>query len=74
MKASTEKQILEISRVMSELMQKSIRIDGYEIEFCGNGIIKLEIYDPYKKLIDSKKGTPYEVLCAAKSWLYPLLN
>lgn len=74
MKASREKQILEISRVMSEIMEKSIRIDGYGIEFCGKGIIKLEIYDPYAKVIDFTKGTPYDVLCVAKSWLYSLLH
>lgn len=74
MKASREKQILEISRVMSEIMEKSIRIDGYAIEFCGKDLIKLEIYDPYVKVIDYAKGTPYDVLCVAKSWLYPLLH
>lgn len=74
MKASREKQILEISRVMSEIMEKSVRIDGYAIEFRGKGLIKLEIYDPYAKVIDYTIGTPYDVLCVAKSWLYPLLR
>lgn len=74
MKASRENQILEISRVMSEIMEKSIRIDGYAIKFYGKGLIRLEIYDPNAKLIDYTKGTPYDVLCVAKSWLYPLLR
>lgn len=74
MKANREKAIKAIENVVLEIMVKSIRVDGYKIKPYGRNFVKLTIFDPYGNVIDFTKGTPYDVLCVAKSWLYPLLH
>lgn len=74
MKASREIAIETIENVVLEIMDRSIRIDGYKIKPYGKDFVKLTIFDPYGNVVDFTKGTPYDVLCVAKSWLYPLLH
>lgn len=74
MKASKEIAIDAIEKVVLEIMSYSVRVDGYKIKPYGKDLVKLTIFDPYGNIVDTTKGTPYYVLCVAKSWLYPLLR
>lgn len=74
MKASNEKIKDEIKNILRQIIEYSIRVDSFSIVEYRGGLFKLTIYDPYGNVIDFTKGTPYNVLCVAKSWLYPLLN
>ena len=67
------KQILEeINKVMTQVVALSIRVDSYDISPCRGELIQLTIYDVWGNYIDCTIGTPYEVLCTAKLWLYSL--
>lgn len=74
MKASREIAIEAIEKVVLEIIDRSVRVDGYKIKPYGKDFVKLTIFDPYGNVVDCIKGTPYYVLCVAKSWLYPLLR
>lgn len=69
------KQILEeINKVMTQVVALSVRVGSFNISSCGGNMIQLTIYDAWENYIDCTIGTPYEVLCSAKLWLYPLLE
>lgn len=64
----------EINKVMTQVAALSVRVDSFDISSCGGNMIQLTIYDVWGNYIDCTIGTPYEVLCSAKLWLYPLLD
>lgn len=64
----------EINKVMTQVVALSVRVDNYNISSCGGELIQLTIYDVWGNYIDCTIGEPYEVLCSAKLWLYPLLE
>lgn len=64
----------EINKVMTQVVELSVRVDRFDISSCGSEMIQLTIYDVWGNYIDCTIGTPYEVLCSAKLWLYPLLE
>lgn len=74
MRANREMILKEIDRVMAQVIEKSVRVDNYYVEYFTTYSIKLTIYDSWDNIIDYTIGDPYDVLCVAKSWLYPLLK
>lgn len=74
MKVNREEILKEIDKIMTQVVANSVRVDSYCIKSCGGELIQLTIYDVWGNYIDCTIGTPYEVLCTVKLWLYPLLN
>jgi len=74
MKTDRAKILNEINKVMIQVVALSIRVDSFNISSCGGEMIQLTIYDVWGNYIDCTIGTPYEVLCSAKLWLYQLLE
>lgn len=74
MKANRKQVLKEIDNVMNQVVEKSTRIKSFDISSCGGTMIQLTIYDEWGKYIDCAIGTPCEVLCNAKLWLYSLIK
>lgn len=74
MKANRKEILKEIEKIMDKVVANSVRVDYYHISSCGGELIQLTIYDVWGNYIDCTIGEPYEVLCTAKIWLYPLLE
>lgn len=73
MRANRKQILQEINNVMKQVINKSKKVKTYYITSCGGELIQLTIYDEWDKYIDCTIGTPFEVLCTAKTWLYSLL-
>ena len=74
MKASREHIIKAIDNVTRQIIDNSVRVDAVIRKNYGRDKIKLTMYDSWGNVIDYTIGEPYDVLCVAKSWLYPLLH
>lgn len=74
MKASREMVLKEIEKVMTQVVENSVRVDNYYIQSCGGELIQLTIYDVWGNYIDCTIGTPFEVLYSVKTWLHQLFD
>lgn len=73
MKANRKQILKEIDNVMKQVIEKSTQVKNFYITSCGGELIQLTIYDKWDNYIDCTIGTPFEVLCTAKTWLYSLI-
>ena len=74
MKANREMILKEIEKVMTQVVENSVRVDNYCMQSCGGELIQLTIYDVWGNYIDCTIGTPFEVLCTVKTWMRQLFD
>lgn len=77
MRTNNEQKIKELERILEEIIEKSRTARDYDIETlsleCGELLVNVALVNEDGVVIWQSEGTYFEVLCAVKLVLYPLL-
>ena len=77
MRTNNEQKIRELEKVLDEIIGRSRTAKDYDIETlsleCGELLVNVALVNEDGVVIWQSEGTYFEVLCAVKLVLYPLL-
>lgn len=77
MRTNNEQKIRELEKVLDEIIERSRTAKDYDIDTlsleCGELLVNVALVNEDGVVIWQSEGTYFEVLCAVKLILYPLL-